>query len=867
MTSPIIPSDFNALPQIAKEENNSEQGQEFIVINPFADTDYVVGLVCLAVSFGLFIVTAKWVDSSMSLFDSTYIFNYLIALFYFVYLMAVGKMKVFWKAQEKEFQPHRLLLWVIWIISCFALNRVISVFQESTPWLSVTVFLSAVMCIFYAWQEYFSRFLKNIFYLFLGISTVLWTYYAIYLSRLYPVSIPGLLVFGISMHSFIPLLLCITHIRIIYQKWNLFKVPVLTGIALPILFVLYFSFQWHSISYKIKYTTNDFITQTNEELPTWVMLGQTIGNDWITERLIKGNLIYQMPDTFQSFTLLNDNMGELSEHDPLVLIASFFSPKTDLSESERIKLLDVLFDARHYTQDRLWSGRNIKTENVITQAKIYPEYRLAYTEKTISIANNSTSQWSQGEALYTFYLPEGSVVSSLSLWINGKEEKGYLTTHTKAESAYKAIVGVESRDPSVIHWQEGNTVKIKVFPCTPKENRRFKIGITSPLKYENNKLVYENIYFQGPASNEAMESIRLDFGQNVKNVDIPFNTEKTVKKGFTARGKYRPLWEARFDAVPISTDGFNFHGKSYSVKPYQMVQETFNAKNIYFDINSSWSEDEFEELYQSLKSRALYIYDEEFVRLSDLNKNEIFEKLSANRYSLFPVHRITSTSNSLLITKGTATSPNLKDLQGSQFGDALKNGTPGQSALRTFNIDHALSPYFKTLNELRIVRCEKAEFSEIKKLVSNNQFSKDPEADTTNKQAIIRIDNAKLLIQESDQPITQNAPDHLLRFYAYNHIMQQIGGQYLSQDYLKASETHSQLIDEAAEANIVSPISSLIVLESQVDYKRFDIKKSKNSLDNATLKNAGAVPEPHEWVLIMLFALLATYFTFRSYVR
>lgn len=130
---------------------------------------------------------------------------------------------------------------------------------------------------------------------------------------------------------------------------------------MPIIFFLYFSFQWHLISAKIRQETNDLVAQTNEELPVWVRLGQTVGNDWITERVIKGNLVYQIPDTFLNFMPLNTNTEEISEHDPLVLIASFFSPKTDLSETERLKLWDVLFDTRHYTQERLWSGQNLGT--------------------------------------------------------------------------------------------------------------------------------------------------------------------------------------------------------------------------------------------------------------------------------------------------------------------------------------------------------------------------------------------------------------------------------------------------------------------------------------------------------------------------
>jgi hypothetical protein len=59
-------------------------------------------------------------------------------------------------------------------------------------------------------------------------------------------------------------------------------------------------------------------------------------------------------------------------------------------------------------------------------------------------------------------------------------------------------------------------------------------------------------------------------------------------------------------------------------------------------------------------------------------------------------------------------------------------------------------------------------------------------------------------------------------------------------------------IQLAEKANIVSPVSSLIVLEKQADYDRFDIKKNGNALGNAALNNSGAAPEPHEWALIVL---------------
>ena len=98
------------------------------------------------------------------------------------------------------------------------------------------------------------------------------------------------------------------------------------------------------------------------------------------------------------------------------------------------------------------------------------------------------------------------------------------------------------------------------------------------------------------------------------------------------------------------------------------------------------------------------------------------------------------------------------------------------------------------------------------------------------------------------------APDHLMRLFAYNNLLKAVGENFVSK-----KELAKELIDEAKEAHVVSPISSLIVLETQADYDRFDIKKSKNSLDNASIKNAGAVPEPHEWLLIFMALTWLTY--------
>ena len=102
---------------------------------------------------------------------------------------------------------------------------------------------------------------------------------------------------------------------------------------------------------------------------------------------------------------------------------------------------------------------------------------------------------------------------------------------------------------------------------------------------------------------------------------------------------------------------------------------------------------------------------------------------------------------------------------------------------------------------------------------------------------------------------TSTAPDHLMRLFTYNNLMRKIG-----KDYFNTKKLGNQLIAQAEQAHVVTPVSSLIVLETQADYDRFDIKASKDGLKNASIKNAGAVPEPHEWLLIILSLLVMSYF-------
>jgi XrtN system VIT domain protein len=114
------------------------------------------------------------------------------------------------------------------------------------------------------------------------------------------------------------------------------------------------------------------------------------------------------------------------------------------------------------------------------------------------------------------------------------------------------------------------------------------------------------------------------------------------------------------------------------------------------------------------------------------------------------------------------------------------------------------------------------------------------------------ISDSKLLIVKtpcSDSTLKSQAPDHLLRLFAYNDVLRKLGPKYFEKE-----KYEDELFREAEEAYVVTPLTGMIVLESDEDYDRMGIKRNTNTVGNAGVLTGGAVPEPHEWLLIALVA-------------
>ena len=136
-------------------------------------------------------------------------------------------------------------------------------------------------------------------------------------------------------------------------------------------------------------------------------------------------------------------------------------------------------------------------------------------------------------------------------------------------------------------------------------------------------------------------------------------------------------------------------------------------------------------------------------------------------------------------------------------------------------------------------------------MIDKNQFVSFQTAENA-----VNIEPSNISIQEKTQAnSTSSGSDHIYRMYAFGKVLEE--QVKIQEDSLAVN----QYVSLAKDANIVTPISSLIVLETDADYEKNGIEKNVNTLGNASINNDGAVPEPHEWAMIIAgLSLLFLYY-------
>ena len=816
---------------------------------------YLIGLGLITMSFIIYLIT-KGNHSSGDFFSQSFFINYAIAIGYFVFLLAY-KFK-FESPRPKVSQACWINFVILFTISAFALNQNMIVFASFPNWLNIYTLLLVALLLCYPFAHRFPKPLLHSVYLLSGVAILLSIYMIVYLILLVPLSVFVCWFFGISLHTFVPALWLWVIIDFFTKRTQPSKSKHLLwlGFTIPLIVLGIYVHKWGTIQTQVKDIISAKNRQLTNHLPDAIQLAQKLPSDPMTDEILVS------PIKSQKFWGDGFGLGNTNEekfHDPLSIVSTALYGELDIDVNTIETLLNIRKDYRHKTSRRLWTGSNLSTSAVSNNIRVFPEYRLAYHEKTLVIHNdpnkNNRDAWfisNTQEAVYTFHIPEGSIVTSLSLWINGKEQKSRLSTRQKADSAYTTIVGVERRDPAIVHWNEGNTITVTVFPCTDKEDRTFKIGFTTPLNLKDGKLWLENCWFEGPDFNKAREATSLFIeGNTTEFIDLPSYLEKNAKGELEYQGDYIPDWKIALKPVPLSKNKFSFNGYDYSLKELEVKEKVLIVENIFLDVTKDWTKEEFDKIVKVCAHKKCYTWLPELVEITDTNKELIWKEVSQNQFSMPFLYDIKEPENSVVVINSGGKSPILADLKNSDYADKTINYlVKSNIKIPVINFGNELSPFWRSLNELRLIEYHLKNTNEIEQTITNGKISYLVEDSNT---VALHDSYMSIIKEEPANSFKQNslAPDHLLRLFAYNDVLRKVGKHYFEKE-----KYENELFKEAEEAYVVTPVTSMIVLESEEDYKRMGIDANTNTVGNASVLKGGAVPEPHEWLLIALVVLM-----------
>lgn len=744
-------------------------------------------------------------------------------------------------------------------ISCFSLNQNIELFATFSPWVNYSLIVFFVILLIDEYIEIPFKIWDFFYAIGVSIGLLIILYFNILLLPIFYIGLFGMIVFGLGIHLFVPTIIIISVARYLIQRMNsiYIKIGASLGIAISIGVIVLFFMQWNNVQKSIEKVNVSYITSEENTMPKWVILAEELPKNNFSEMIMMGDFKYEIIDDWFMSRGINtgNSLGDKGMHEPLLNIAKLFGNKTiELNDQERIAILKTNFNNRHETARKLWTGEHLITSQCITDAVIYPSYRLSYTQKTVFIKNTSESNWRSEEAIYTFHLPKDAMVTSMSLWVNGVERKSYLTTKEKADSAYVQIVGVQNRDPALLHWQEGNRVTVTVFPCTSSEIRTLKIGYTMPLVVKENQLIYEDIYTEGPSMKSCVQDVNIAVEESKSLPQSPIMKFKNSNGKSVAQYIGEKPWTVEVPKEKLSTKGFTFNNKSYLLKEEIKQTTTIPYENVILDINSLWSKSEIEKIISSNENASYWyvVNNNELKQIKD-NVEDVWENVQHKNFQMVPFEKINN-RNSILITKMVENAPSYKDLDSCKYANNIsKKFLNDTIPLACININSSMKDYFyTTLNDFGFIQLQSVTLENCIEILSKKQWNQIQDSENS-----VNIDNADMNVVLTTNKIDSGAPDHLMRFFNYKKILQQ-GGKFFFEN---SNSIHLQeCVAMANEAFVVSPVSSLIVLETDKDYEENKIDKNTKSLLNATKKGNGAVPEPHEWLLIILGSCVLLYF-------
>ncbi|MDX1959385.1 MAG: XrtN system VIT domain-containing protein [Leptospiraceae bacterium] len=601
------------------------------------------------------------------------------------------------------------------------------------------------------------------------------------------------------------------------------------------------------------------------DLPNFLNIGMRLRKNHVTEQFLQPSNPVRGLSAFDTHKIF----------DPLSFLVSLTSHETSKAEFDQDKesILKLLFHYSHSELDRLWSGHSLVTKKVSSHVQLYLKEKVSYTETTIEVFNEMNSRQ---EAIYTLEAPEGSIATKLTLWINDKEEPSRLTLKSKAKKAYNEIVGREARDPSLLEWLSSGKFRLRVFPVEAKSSRKVKVGIFSFLTNEKDRYVYNSTNIIGVPFQNTEHEVYVDLFGEKSSIQLVGEgiqlKEKIVSdnqvRQWASSSRFNEQWKIGINTKDVSSieGDFVFRNKLYSIHPKITKTIEMKPKTIYLALTNDINRSKWIEVYKKLrvnKIDKIYIVTNEIFHSIDESKSVAYLKeVFIPDFSIFPFHKLeTHQEDILILTSSHKFSIPWTELRNTTLNNKIEKFFESKKInIFISTLGETLPEFYKSYEELgRITHITNTE-EEFWNVLKEGKLSI-----PVNDESIIYLpaNNSSIQISKSGSDV-KKGNDFIARLAANRILLNQYGKSSIKDDTF-----YNDLQKIAEDAYLVSPISSLVVLETENDYERFGIKKNNSALGESNLNTPGLVPEPEEWffALVAILALILYFYRSKAFYR
>ncbi|TWW08945.1 hypothetical protein E3A20_19260 [Planctomyces bekefii] len=454
------------------------------------------------------------------------------------------------------------------------------------------------------------------------------------------------------------------------------------------------------------------------------------------------------------------------------------------------------------------------------RVQVFPDQYVAYTEVDLQIESSSARE---SVANMLFEIPSGSVASSLTLWIDGQERPARFALRGKASQAFNTIVN-KKRDPALIEWIDDRHLRLQVFPVSHVLPRRVKVGYVTPLDSQELELEYRSPTISGIRQDTASAFVTVEVFSDqqpqalTSNLDFkPLGVTAGAAKPFEAQTSLTKPWSVKFAA----------RGEKPIHEP-----STWSPESIVFVPRGGRPEARWNDAKKALQSAfpnaTIGAFGDRLNWLTsskDLTRSVEDGRTMRGLPLPFYQREMPNPSTTLYVVENDR-APNILTLRGTDYFRSMSNFFVNHGeGLRILGLDDAMSPFYSGLSELDLA-------------------------------TVLSFDGKRLLQVPSLISSVRGekmATEFVDRLVAYKQSM-----RHAILDEVRGDGTPDSLTEEMRKGHLVTPFSSLIVLETEGDYSRFGIndkdseKNNTRPADPSLRESLGLVPEPHEYLLLAI---------------